>query len=250
MYGQLKFKRGGIFTTDNSYRHISRTINTHELIIVTDGKLCMEIDGEQFAAVSGDVLRILPGEPHGGYEYTDGASFFWLHFDGALPDELPERITRPKNFDRTILLAKEVLHYSRAEGYPEGITECIFRALLAEISHRGDEPGSLIASIKEYVRKNRAVGLEVGEVAERFGYNADYLNRYFKSKCAVGLKQYINTARLDAIKQELLIGEGSLADIAERCGFSDYKYFLKFFKYHAGMSPSEYRETYYEALTN
>ena len=250
MYGKLKFKRGGIFSTDRDYRHISRTINTHELIIVTDGELRMEIDGERFAAVAGDVLRILPGEPHGGYEYTSGASFFWLHFDGAEEAELPSRITRPKNFERTLLLAKEVLHYSRADGYPEGITECIFRALLAEVSHKGDEPGSLIASIKEYIRKNRTSGLGVGDVATRLGYNSDYLNRYFKSKCGVGLKQYISTVRLDTIKQELLIGEGSLADIAERCGFSDYKYFLKFFKYHAGMSPSEYRETYYEALTN
>ena len=250
MYGKLKFIRGGIFSTDKPYRHITRTISSCELIIVTEGEVRMEIESERISATSGTVLCILPGEMHGGYDYSSGATFFWLHFDGADSCELPPRVCRPTSFERTVLLSKEVLHYSLADSYPEGITECIFRALLAEICHKGEEPGSLVASVKEYIRRNRMRGVSVSELAEKFGYNPDYLNRHFKAKCGIGLKQYISNMRLDGIKQELLIGEGSLSEIALRCGFNDYKYFLKFFKYHQGISPSEYKETYYEAITN
>ena len=39
-------------------------------------------------------------------------------------------------------------------------------------------------------------------------------------------------------------------EIAEKYGFSDYKYFLKYFKYHEGISPTEYRQTYYNLHMN
>lgn len=250
MYGDLNFLRGGIFSKNGPYRHINRVINSYELIIVTEGELCMQISGEQLKATAGDVLRILPGESHGGYEDTDSPSFIWLHFEGAKADELPERFSRPKSFDRTLLLAKEVLHYSVAIGYPAGVTECILKALLAEICYHGEEDGSLISSVKEWVRRKRMEQITVSELSHHFGYNGDYLNRLFKSRLGMGLKQYIDSVRLDAIKQELLVGGGTLSEISERFGFSDYKYFLKYFKYHSGMTPGEYKETYYESITN
>ena len=250
MLGNLKFLRGGIFSKEGPYRHISRVINSYELIIVTEGELCMQISGERLRAAAGEVIRILPGESHGGFEDTSSPTFIWLHFEGVELDELPERFSKPKSFDRTLLLAKEVLHYSVAIGYPDGITECILKALLAEICYHGEEDGSLISSIKEWVRRNRTNQTTISELSHRFGYNSDYLNRLFKSRLGIGLKQYIDSVRLDAIKQELLVGGGTLSEISERFGFSDYKYFLKYFKYHSGMTPSEYKETYYEAITN
>jgi AraC-like DNA-binding protein len=249
MTGSLKFFRGGIFSTDRPYKHISRTISSTELIIMRSGTIAMEIGGERIRAREGDVLRILPKEPHGGFEETPSASFIWLHFDGATPDMLPARLSRPKSLDRVHLLARELLHYERAEGYPEGICECILRALLAEICYVHEEDGSLIASIKEYVRRHRLTGFSASELSESLGYNADYLTRYFKERCGTGLKQYADRIRTEAIKRELLVG-GKLSEIGERCGFSDYKSLLKFFKYHTGMSPKEYLETYYEATTN
>lgn len=249
MTGNLKFLRGGIFSTDRTYKHISRTISSTELIIMRSGTLAMEIGGERILAEEGDVLKILPKEPHGGYEETEGCSFIWLHFDGATADMLPPRLSRPRSLDRVHLLAREVLHYERAEGYPEGICECILRALLAELCYVHEEDGSLIARIKEYARRHRLTGFSVAELSEELGYNPDYLSRYFKERCGTGLKQYADGVRTEAIKRELLVG-GRLAEVCERCGFSDYKYFLKFFKYHTGMSPKEYLETYYEATTN
>ncbi len=250
MYNALRFFKGGNFSTNRPYRHISRTISSTELILVTGGSLCMEIGGERIRASAGDVLKILPDEPHGGFEDTPSVSFVWLHFDGAEENMLPERFSRPRSFERALLLSNEVLHYARAEGYPEGITECILRALLAELCYKGEGESGLVASIREWVKRNSMRQLSVSELAADLGYNADHLSRHFKAQCGEGLKEYIDKIRLDTVKRELLIGGDSLCEIANRCGFSDYKYFLKFFKYHAGMSPSRYKEAYYRARNN
>ena len=48
----------------------------------------------------------------------------------------------------------------------------------------------------------------------------------------------------------LLETEHTLAEVADLSGFTDYKLFLKFFKYHEGMTPTEFREVYYSQHTN
>ena len=250
MLDEIKFLNSGMMSTDGEYRHITRTITSTELIIMTGGELSMEVDGQVLTVRRGQVLRILPGELHGGVEYTRHVSFIWMHFDGASPSELPERLTEPTNFDRVVLLARQVLHYAESEGYPEGITECILKALIAEVCYKGDEPGSLVASVKEWIRRRSDRQLRVGEIAESFGYNKDYLNRIFRKATGVGIKQYIDVTRLEAIKRQLLVSGERAEQIGTRCGFEDYKAFLKFFKYHSGMTPGEYREAYYRMYTN
>ena len=210
----------------------------------------MFVEDELLTLRRGQVLRISPGEMHGGYEDTSAPSFIWMHCDGALTEEMPNRVSSPLSFDRVLLLAKEVLHYAESDGYPDGITECILKALLAEISYKGAEVGSLISSVREWIKKNADKGLKVSCVADKFGYNKDYLNRIFSEKCGIGIKQYIDLVKTELIKREIAVGGYSLADIARRCGFEDYKYFLKYFRYHAGMSPGEYREAYYRMHTN
>lgn len=41
-----------------------------------------------------------------------------------------------------------------------------------------------------------------------------------------------------------------MQEIAAKSGFSDYKLFLKYFRYHEGVTPSEFRSAYYKIHTN
>ena len=52
------------------------------------------------------------------------------------------------------------------------------------------------------------------------------------------------------IKRLLLETEHTLAEVADMSGFTDYKLFLKFFRYHEGMTPTEFRKVYYSQHTN
>ena len=104
--------------------------------------------------------------------------------------------------------------------------------------------------VKEWTRRNKEKIQKSSEIASHFGYNEDYLCRIFKKHCGTSLKRYLDSVRLDGIKRELLVGSGTLLEISDTYGFTDYKYFLKFFKYHEGISPRKYRETYYNMHTN
>jgi YesN/AraC family two-component response regulator len=90
----------------------------------------------------------------------------------------------------------------------------------------------------------------VADVARQFNYNEDYLSRVFKTFYPDGLKAHIDAVKMQRIKHDLINESISLADISARYSFGDYKYFLKYFKYHEGVSPTKYRQAYYNLHTN
>jgi AraC-like DNA-binding protein len=251
MYENIRFINGGKFTSRGKWNHTCRTIDSTELIIVLSGEVNMFVEDERLSLHAGEVLRILPGELHGGFKESENLSFFWLHFVGAELSELPPRLSKPKNQERTKTLAKELLHYDEEKEYPRECCDSLIKVLLAEMSFgRTEGDGKVVSEIKEYIRRNKESQIKVSEIAEKYNYNEDYLNRLFKSKLKVGLKSYIDSVRIEAIKCDLLMNDASIAEIAAKYGFDEYKYLLKFFKYHEGISPSKYREAYYGMHTN
>ena len=69
-------------------------------------------------------------------------------------------------------------------------------------------------------------------------------------KITIPLKSIIDEKRLHEIKRMLLESEWTLMQIADRVGMQDYKLFLKFFKYHEGITPTEFRRLYQAMHTN
>ena len=244
MYDNVKFLRGGIHTAGEGYVHVTRDfVRSSELIIVTEGTLYMMVDTEKYELCRGDILYIPPYTRHGGYRESLGVSFIWLHFSGA-DEELFTKGRLPISSDRATLLAREILHYAHSEEYPEECSDYLMRVLISELSCQRVPFCPAVRAARSLIsERGGAVG--AGECAELLGYNVDYLCRLFKKECGIGLKQYIDRIRLDAIKRELLTGKDSLSGIAESFGFNEYKSFLKFFKYHEGLTPTEYVNSYY-----
>ncbi|MBQ2780616.1 MAG: helix-turn-helix domain-containing protein [Clostridia bacterium] len=52
------------------------------------------------------------------------------------------------------------------------------------------------------------------------------------------------------IKNLLLNTNATLTEVASTCGFEEYKYFLKFFKYHENMTPTEFCNIYAKTHIN
>lgn len=249
MYESLKFTHGGKFTSNGIWCHSERTIDTNEIIIVTEGEVNMFVEHEEYELRPGDVLKIERGERHGGTYPSSHASFFWFHFTLDAPIGAMT-FSHPQSTERILLLAKELLHYAESDGYPEECADCIARVILHEIEHIKEDEHPTVAEIKEWIRKNRTRCITALQVAAHFGYNEDYLNRLFKKHLSRGLKEYINETRLTYIKSDLMMGGITLTELSAKYDFQDYKAFSKFFKYHEKMTPREYRKAYYKMHTN
>ncbi len=255
MYDGIRFITGGRFTSRGEWRHPDRSISDTELIIAIKGSFGMVVGDTEYRMMAGDILRIDPGVRHYGVEAVEEeVSFYWVHFVGAEENELPPEYFHPDSVAQAELLTRQLLHYASDEAYPRESADCLTRLLIMELkteeARSGAENHRLFSAIKEWVRNNCDMPLRVSDAAEHFRYNEDYLNRVFRRFYPAGLKAYIDEQKMQRIKTDLLEQTDSLAEIAARYGFSDYKYFLKYFKYHEGVSPTAYRRAYCNLHTN
>jgi len=247
----------GQFTSrDSSWVHPQRRISSLECILVTKGEVYILEEQECFCLKEGDALFLEPNRLHVGYEASSSkVSFFWLHMT---PFAIEERETPKKHFSlcepySVSLLCRQLLHYS-SQSYPQHVCDALLSVLLAELTHQShegnDAAAPLAIRVREWVRINSDRRLDVGQIADHFGYNSDYLCRLIRANYGCSLKGLIAECKMNDIKNQLLNTDYTLLQIASNLGFADYKQFLKFFRYHQGMTPTEFRAVYYSTHTN
>lgn len=102
----------------------------------------------------------------------------------------------------------------------------------------------LSVQISEYIRNNIKDGISLSNIANHFGYNSDYLGKYFKKNFGIGLKEHLYSQRLKLAKDLLLTTDTSIKQISKELGFHEENLFIKFFVYHEKITPTVFRNKY------
>lgn len=253
---KLEYVSSGLFSTEQKWIHPRRTIDSYEIIYVTEGKVYIEEDGVEYSLSQGDALLLYPGVMHTGSRMSEGETkFFWLHFK---TDNIEcfgmKKTVSAKGEYITLNLFRELLHIVNTEGTPDYAKDFSCGSIIAHLAAIGkvseNASTSAFSKISEWVRMNIRQDMKVQEIATIFGYNKTYISRLFKRYSGLTLKDYINRERIKCAKELLLTTEESIKDIAFDMGFGDENLFVKFFKYHEKMSPTKFRNMYYKIHMN
>jgi AraC-like DNA-binding protein len=285
----LSFVSCGHFISDENWIHNERIIDNFELIIGINGTAYIQQNEEKFEVTPGKILLLLPGQVHKGYEFSkENTSFYWLHFlcnsehriinhNEALNEILPlnsdnysrrindsiivPNFSSPENIEKLIILFRQLLHISNSNYYTPIICDYLVTLILTELTQQTiDNASQILGSydisnkklihILEWIRINIHKEIKVQDLADRFNFNADYLTRIFKKHLGLGTLQYINNLKISKAKDYLCQSEKSIKEIAFILGFKDEKYFMKLFKEHENLTPSEFRNAYYKTYLN
>ena len=251
---EITFVHGGLFTSEGIWIHPNIRIDTTELIVMTKGEAYLEEDGCPYHLLPGSYLFFEPGKLHGGTrQSTEQVSFYWFHFHGKLPDSFAGKTGALPERDRIDLLCRQLLHYANTPACAKAASDYCLRLLLLEVDLQCRQPaGGTIrfSEICEWIRMNGEKPLTSTDVAAQFGYHEDYLARLFRKNLNCTMKQYIIKTRMAYLKTQLLSTDLSLKEIAWKAGFQEYKYFLKFFTIHEGMTPTAFRNLYFNTHEN
>ena len=136
-----------------------------------------------------------------------------------------------------------------AEGEYLAAISARLKLVLLKVVETTDEnalPERMVEALGEYIRENVGEDISNTELGAIFGYHPFYISNVLKAAKGMTLKQYITKYRLDLAKRMLEAGSGSIAEIAESCGFTDASYFTKTFRQSTGMTPKEYRNKFKE----
>ncbi len=97
-----------------------------------------------------------------------------------------------------------------------------------------------IQAANEYIFRHINTNFSIVDLAKGCGYNQDYLYRTIKKAFGISAIQYVNKLRFEQAKRLMEHTDLSLSEIAWNLGFDSIQYFSKFFRQHAGTSPTEY----------
>ena len=100
---------------------------------------------------------------------------------------------------------------------------------------------SPVRKVVEYIHMNYSQELSLSLLAEKAALSESYLTKAFKREMGVSVFQYIAQLRCREAAELLRGGDIPIQDISSYVGYDDNNYFVKVFRKHYGMTPSEYR---------
>ncbi len=243
-----RYTFAGLFQTNEVWIHPQRIIDTYEIILVTAGVVSLFEDETAYELHPGQLLVLRPGRRHGGLrESRTETSFFWIHFQSDEPAPLPCSPIQPDDSARLNSLCRQLLHVANAPGYPSYAAQAAFELLYCELLRACEErkgASRLVDETAEWIRINSSRRLSARDAAAHAGYHPDYLSTLFKAAYALSLKQYIAAERMKLVRNQLLTTADPIKTIALRLNFQSEEHLIHYFRYHEGLSPTQYRNLY------
>lgn len=270
----LKFIQSGHFSSGIGWQHLPSTRKADtEILVGTKNAISLEVMGEPVTLSVGNALCVFPGESMVGTSPTpQNAEFTWLHFVNQSP--LSQIDTYPQDFEqstslilprvfkfndpnRILALTAQLLdatHTSENNLVSANYFVSFFISELAQDYFQGIHQSSydegIVNRVKEWIRANINTDLKVKDIASQFNINKDYMARLFKRVTGTTIKTYINQSKINLARYLLLTSDLSVAEIAQRCFFYDYKYFFRLFKKETSLTPLKYRNTFTNTFLN
>ena len=217
----------------------------HALSFRVEGDVVFEHEG-QTHTVSTNEIAFVPKN----FDYTMHARsrehVYVVHFE-ALPD-VPMTFTAfaPQNpaYYREQLRQMHRIWKRKQTGYRYAAASIFYDILehLAKENAQKENPTvtDKLSETLEYIHRHYAdASLNVAALAELYGTSTTYFRRIFKQTCGVLPLQYVQNLRLRRAEELLKSGYYTVSEAAYATGFSDPKYFSRFFKKEKGVTPSE-----------
>ena len=122
----------------------------------------------------------------------------------------------------------------------------LYEKRVSEEQESEEQEERAINSITRYLQEHLAEEISLAVLSEEFHLHPQYISQLFKNEIGVGFLAYLTNIRMERAKKLLLSSPLSVAEVAEKSGYSDYRVFTKTFKKSEGITPSQYRREFLE----
>lgn len=221
--------------------------------------------GDRLLELTGnDVLIIAPNTPHStGIYPEDKGELYWLQLTTApslgalchLPDTfsnavITELTKSTHQLFKGAFLLKSVLskleqELQKTESLMREVrlNQLIYQLLMETIALPKDPKTSPASKrlqlIDDFIDQHLHRAIFVDELAFLIGLSVPYFKEWFRKKQGIPPKEYINRAKIERAKSDLL-QKTSVTQVAFDLGYSSSQYFATTFKKYMGITPRNY----------
>lgn len=237
-----------------------------EIIAVTKGTLCMQVDGRSYHLYEGDAVLVNPLCVHSG-EWSGGCGVCsylcvtfdvarWLSWRGstlfAQKDKLllqsgtfDERYADPALYAMLVQLSNT---FARRDAVGESLFAAEMYTLLAwlfdghyheETEGRARYKVEFMKKVAQYLEDNYTQDISTEDIAHAFYMTVPAFCGMFKRNYGMSFLNYLCLYRL-TLATEKYTEACTLKELAASVGFSDYCYFSRSFRRYMGQSPAAY----------
>lgn len=105
----------------------------------------------------------------------------------------------------------------------------------------GSEVQSVLEQAKQYIHENYYRDISLQDVANVTYVSYNYLSSLFTQNLGINFSVYLSKIRIEKACELLKDPDHKVAEVAEKTGYSNYRYFNYVFKKMTGYTPSEFR---------
>lgn len=241
--------------------------NDIELLLVLNGEIEVNKDGNCHVLSSGDIILINSNRGHATMARKPDSIAMVIHFDPIYFSNWIKNyqsyefncISNSQNRDQRFFkeLRLKMLLMSKYGGSQAEqdllIYESLFQGLIGELfmafppksvsisEYSKTSKHESVLKIIDYLNKNYREKISLDDLVNFTGYNKSYISQLMKQTLGINYYEYLTRVRMREAIYALTNSEDRISDIAYAHGFSDIKAFNISFKERFGKTPSEYR---------
>ena len=261
---ELQVLSFGVFDSRVKFPRVTATeprcVNCYEIeLLMEDQTGISYINDKAVPLLKGTVICAKPGQ----IRYSRlPMKCLYLHLETRDPEmdqflrELPDFFqlgdleTIPELFYKLMRLDVENKPRQRflALGYSLELVYTVSRQATAA---REDAPYAhrqAMSKVEQYIRNNLSEPMDLENLAQEVNLSGSYFHKVFRDYFGTTPAEYVTARRISAAKAMLVMGELSMDEIAERCGFGSRSYFNYRFKQIIGTTPLQYRKEHLSRL--
>ena len=228
----------------------------HQVHVVTDGHLELEVDFERVPLDRSAVAWVRPGQVL-RFDLHGGVGGWILMFtpeflDAGVADEtIGARVVLGSAVEEVTWLLERLRRVSQEEAHEERrpLLRHFLHAFLLILRRRARSstracPSStraVFTLFRNEVERRFSTTRRVEDYERKIGYSSKTLSRAARAATGLNAKEYIDQRVLLEGRRLLAHTRLSVGEVAERLGFSELTNFIKFFRRSGGESPAEFR---------
>jgi len=246
---EVVYVLSGSITLKNGY--YTYTLRQDDLFILND----MELHSYESTDEDNMVLILHLDISYFADYYEDFRNCFFITDVNGETDESLEVL---KQFVARITM--EILR--KGKGYEQNVIENahnLISGLISDFQYFAMKDGKLenetgrrgnkvladrLRRITDYMYENYTRRLPLSEIAKREHLSIFYLSHVIKQATGLSFQDLLSFIRVEESEKLLLGTNKRIGLIAEECGFSAIRYYVKHFQTWFGMHPTEYRKKY------
>lgn len=230
----------------------------YELTCVTGGRGKVSANDEVTPVSAGDVFFSLPNERHRIESDSDDPlrfdffAFYPLGGEEIVFSEIAASLrNRVVKNDRIPALVSTIIgERVGADEFSNEIIGCAVRQILLYLIRALKSKPTIVSDFSDreqlafnilgYLDRSDAAVTGLGDLAEHFHFDSDYLNRIFREVTGMTLRRYTYLKRMQTACALMSEGKLTVSEIAERLNYASPAEFGKAFKNVYGCSPTRH----------